>query len=260
MVTRWLPTSVLALVPMLNGNVFRSDRCAWFSFPTRNHSRSWKWKCYVSCDRRTSIDFDHTPNSRWVSPDWSTCKMPRGIGISSNAACVWSPWVSSDRSTGAIPLLLSLIDLEQAPVSSTASPMSTESPTASTQERLDDVQSTSTETEKGEKRAIDEPLEEEDIPVMQRLNKRVRYAEKENSAQLTGTSVPLAENIAVKPTPSDTQLLQGRESSAKRLKKKRTPSSRSKKQSIAGWATKYQIEDCCVLLDSCDRMLEVERD
>ena len=145
--------------------------------------------------------------------------------------------------------------------------MSSESPAASIQEGTGDVQQSSTDVDKGEKRSIDEPLDEEDIPVMQRLNKRVRYAEADKGEQVTEPSVPpVVEDASVdmEPTPLDMQVPQRRESesepSTKRLKKKKTPSCRPTKQSIAKWVTKYKIEACCIRLDPCDRMLEVGQD
>jgi hypothetical protein len=99
---------------------------------------------------------------------------------------------------------------------------------------------TSVEVNKGEKRPLDEPLDEEDIPVLERINKRVRFSEKENTEQSTNHD---------KTNLTDDQTSKKRSRKSSSIKKRLLPSTRSNKQSKAIWVRKYNIEDCCIRLD-----------
>jgi hypothetical protein len=118
---------------------------------------------------------------------------------------------------------------------------------------------TSVEINKGKKRSLDEPLDEEDIPVLERINKRVRFAEKENNEQLTEISNNPNRQLSNGKTKTDEQLSNEipkkriiKLTSAKKSKKRFLPSTRTDKQSLATWVRKYNIEDCYVQLNQYD--------
>jgi len=77
-------------------------------------------------------------------------------------------------------------------------------------ERVDNDDQSSSETSveinKGKKRSLDEPLDEEDVPVLERINKRVRFAEKENNEQLTEISNNPNRQLSNGKTKTDEQL------------------------------------------------------
>jgi len=83
-------------------------------------------------------------------------------------------------------------DNEEVNNQSNISSTSNENLKASTVERVETDEQPSSEpsveTNKGEKRPLDEPFDEEDIPVLERIHKRVRLVEKENNERLNGIS------------------------------------------------------------------------
>ena len=96
------------------------------------------------------------------------------------------------------------------------------------------------------KRTLDEPVDEEDVPVLERIHKRIRLAEKENAAQ--ANEMPMKVNAAVtKPVRV--------KSGGKRV----PPACRRKKDTVAAWTRKYNLEECCVLVDRFDMMALPER-
>lgn len=96
-------------------------------------------------------------------------------------------------------------------------------------------------TSKGEKRPLDEPLEEEDTPVIERINKRVKFVEKENQERLeTMTTAKSPKRCTIK-----LKL-------PKNKRKQTVPSNRIKPQSKANWVRKYGIEECCIRMNQYD--------
>jgi hypothetical protein len=124
------------------------------------------------------------------------------------------------------------IENEETNIRSSVSSASNENSKASTVESVENDKQPSLEplvvTNKGEKRVLDEPFDEEDIPVLERINKRVKLAEKENTNNKKRT-------IKLKP-----------------IKKRLVPSNRTNRQSQATWVRKYNIEDCCIRLNQCN--------
>jgi hypothetical protein len=122
----------------------------------------------------------------------------------------------------------------------------------------------SVEINKGEKRPLDEPLDEEDIPVLERINKRVKFAEKENNEQLSEISNNDLNSEKIKLDNQSTDKIQKKRtiklSSAKNSKKRLLPSTRTNKQSIATWVNKYDIEDCCIRLNQYDPIYDTGTD
>ncbi len=110
----------------------------------------------------------------------------------------------------------------------------------------------SIETNKGEKRPLDEPFDEENVPILERINKRVRFAEKDNNERLNGIS----DNEKTKTNERSTDKIQKKRtiklSSVKNNKKRLLPSTRTNRQSIATWVRKYNIEECCIQLNQYD--------
>jgi len=114
----------------------------------------------------------------------------------------------------------------------------------------------------------EERLEEEDVPVLERLNKRLRLneKEKENNEEIpeislsalsnepvteTTESIPTAMQVEpplpeVPPTLETTETTKTLPKSPKKI---RTPANQSKTKTLANWVKKYQLEDCCVCLD-----------
>jgi len=138
-------------------------------------------------------------------------------------------------------------DNEEVNNQSNISSTSNENLKASTVERVETDEQPSSEpsveTNKGEKRPLDEPFDEEDIPVLERIHKRVRFAEKENNERLNGISknhVGTVKKRTIKLT------------SIKNRKKRLLPSTRTNRQSKATWVRKYDIEDCCIRLNQYD--------
>jgi hypothetical protein len=132
-----------------------------------------------------------------------------------------------------------LIENEEVNIRSSISSTSNENSKASTVERVEnDEQSSSkpsVETNKGEKRTLDEIFDDEDIPVLERINKRAKLAEKENNNN---------EKTQKKRTIKLTSVKNGR--------KRILPSTRTNKQTQATWVRKYNIEDCCIRLNQYD--------
>jgi hypothetical protein len=128
---------------------------------------------------------------------------------------------------------------EEVNIRSSISSTSNENSKASTVERVEnDEQSSSkpsVETNKGEKRTLDEIFDDEDIPVLERINKRAKLAEKENNNN---------EKTQKKRTIKLTSVKNGR--------KRILPSTRTNKQTQATWVRKYNIEDCCIRLNQYD--------
>jgi hypothetical protein len=143
----------------------------------------------------------------------------------------------------------------KADLSSAASSIAGDISIADTLENIDDSQESSTTmTSKGEKRIIDEPLDDEDMPVLERLNKRLRcteIVECKSSAETSSISSPSIDNKSIQSKCLNQE--QAIKSSSKRFNKKRTtPSNRSKRQTRAAWMKKYDIEDCCIHLEPYD--------
>ena len=96
---------------------------------------------------------------------------------------------------------------------------------------------TSVEVTKGEKRPLDEPFDEEDMPVMERINKRVRFAEKENN-ELSNNSNRQLSNGKTKTDDQSPKKRIINLKSAKNTKKRLLPSTRTNKQSKASVGSK----------------------
>ena len=124
------------------------------------------------------------------------------------------------------------IENEDLNIRSSVSSASNENSKASTVESVENDKQPSSEplveTNQGEKRMLDDPFDEEDIPVLERINKRVKLAEKENTTNKKRT-------IRLKP-----------------IKKRLVPSNRTNRQSQATWVRKYNIDDCCIRLNQCN--------
>ncbi|CAF4546763.1 unnamed protein product, partial [Rotaria magnacalcarata] len=131
------------------------------------------------------------------------------------------------------------------------SSVSNESSKASKVERIEKDAPPSVEVNKGEKRSIDEPLEEEDIPISERINKRIRIAEKENDERLSEMSNNKSSPLQSDKTSDDNQATG---------KKRKLPSNRTNKESKAAWVRKYDIEGCCIQLNKSDIMYAIGRD
>lgn len=95
------------------------------------------------------------------------------------------------------------------------------------------------ETDKGEKRLMEtEPLDDEDVPVMERLNKRMRTVEKENH-DLTKTNDKVQKITIKLPTKNN-------EKKTRRM----VPSNRTNKTIQADWVKKYDLVECVVQLNA----------
>jgi hypothetical protein len=145
------------------------------------------------------------------------------------------------------------IENEDATIQSSISSESNETSKASRVERVESDEQTSSEplveTNKGEKRPLDEPFDEEDIPVLERINKRAKLAEQKNHERLNGLNNEKTQK-------KRTIKLSSTKSSRKRL----LPSTRTNKQSEASWVRKYNIEDCCVRLTQCNPIYDTTTD
>ena len=97
------------------------------------------------------------------------------------------------------------------------------------------------DTSKGEKRPLDEPFDEEDTPVMERINKRVKLAEKEND-----------ERVNVLHTEQSQKKRTIKLKSTNNHKNRTIPSTRISRQSKATWVRKYGIEECCIRMNQYD--------
>ncbi|UJR15425.1 hypothetical protein I4U23_002370 [Adineta vaga] len=171
-----------------------------------------------------------------------------------------------------LPKTYPVIDNQEANNRPSLSTVSNDNTEASTVvERVENEEQSSTEptleTNKGEKRPLEEPLDEEDMPVLERINKRVRFAEKENNktladslnnsiSSLTNGKTKSDDNSTDKTTKKRTIKL----TSAKLMRKRPLPSNRINRESKAKWTKKFDIEDCCILLNQCDANLITERD
>ncbi|CAF2609426.1 unnamed protein product [Rotaria sp. Silwood2] len=122
----------------------------------------------------------------------------------------------------------------------------------------------SVETNKGGKRSLDELLDEEDTPISERINKRVRFAEKENDERLSEISKDQTYQLENDKTIDDDQSTDKKQAkqltSAIDTRKRRLPSSRTKKKSKAAWVRKYDIEDFCIKLNQYDAMFDIQKD
>jgi hypothetical protein len=156
------------------------------------------------------------------------------------------------------------IDNEEVNVRSSISSVSTENSKASTVERVEINEPPSSEISvqinKGEKRSLDEPLDEEDIPVLERINKRVKFTEKENNERLIGKSNGEKTKINEQSTDKIHKKRTIKLSKSKNNKKRLVPSTRTNKQSISTWAKKYNIEDCCIQLKQYDPIYDTGTD
>ena len=148
----------------------------------------------------------------------------------------------------------------------TISSASNENLKASTFERVNNEEQTSSEASvkenKGEKRPLDEHLNEEDTPISERINKRVHYTEKENDEQLTETSQDKLDLNKMKDDgqQSTTKKRIKQSSSAQNPRKRSLPSTRLNRQSKATWVRKYSIEDCYIQLDQCNLIYDKGKD
>ncbi|CAF3530874.1 unnamed protein product [Rotaria sp. Silwood1] len=142
---------------------------------------------------------------------------------------------------------------------------------ASTVERVDNDEQpsleTCVETNKGEKRSLEEALDEEDIPISERISKRVRFADKENDERISEISenqIQQLQNDKTIDDDDDDQLTDKKEAqqstSTKDNKKRKLPSNRTNKKSKAAWVRKYDIEDFCLQLNPYDPMFDIQRD
>ncbi|CAF3571756.1 unnamed protein product [Rotaria socialis] len=131
------------------------------------------------------------------------------------------------------------------------SSVSNESSKASTAERIEKDAPPSVEVSKGEKRSIDEPLEEEDTPISERINKRIRITEKENDERLSEIPNNKSSPLQIDKTSDANQATD---------KKRKLPSNRTNKESKAAWIRKYDIEGCCIQLNKSDVMYAIGRD
>ena len=102
---------------------------------------------------------------------------------------------------------------------------------------------------------MDEPLDDEDVPVLERINKRVRLTEKENQNHRLDSDITKFDDDKKTHSKKTIKL-----TSAKNNKKRLIPSTRSNKQSNATWIRKYNIEDCCIQLDHYDPIYNTEKD
>lgn len=147
---------------------------------------------------------------------------------------------------------------DETSIRSSISSESTETLKASTTERVETNEPVvsaeiSVETNKGEKRLLDdEPLDEEDVPVLERINKRTKMAEKENDERLDG----ITDDEKTKTNEQSTDKIQKKRTiqltSAKNMKKRLVPLTRANKQLVATWVKKYNIDDCCIRLNQYD--------
>lgn len=151
---------------------------------------------------------------------------------------------------------LSVVFVEDAAVNSRSSVSSipNENPKAGTVERVETNEQPpsppppsepSVDANKGEKRPPDEPFDEEDVPVLERINKRAKMAEKENNGRANGLD---SEKVQKKRTIKLTSL--------KTSRKRILPSTRTNKESKATWVRKYSIEDCCIRLNQYDSIYD----
>lgn len=135
-------------------------------------------------------------------------------------------------------------------------------------ERVENSEPVPTEkANKGEKRPLEETMDEEDIPVLERINKRVRFAAEENHSTVTDntrdTVCPLTNGGTRSDDHSTDKPTEKRPIKIilpKLIKKRALPSNRTNRNSRATWTKRYNIEDFCILLDKCDSELISERD
>ncbi|CAF0984545.1 unnamed protein product [Adineta steineri] len=161
-------------------------------------------------------------------------------------------------------------DNEKTNIQTNTSPISNENSKASTvvvAERVENDEQPllepSIEINKGEKRSLEEPLDEEDIPVLERLNKRVRFAEKENNEQINETLKTSTCSVSNGKTKTDDKLSPKKRTikiTKRNTKKRLLPSSRTNRQTRAKWVKKYNIEDCCIQLIQYDPVYDTEKD
>ncbi|CAF3938790.1 unnamed protein product [Adineta steineri] len=161
-------------------------------------------------------------------------------------------------------------DNEKTNIQPNTSPISNENSKASTvvvAERVENDEQPllepSIEINKGEKRSLEEPLDEEDIPVLERLNKRVRFAEKENNEQINETLKTSTCSVSNGKTKTDDKLSPKKRTikiTKRNTKKRLLPSSRTNRQTKAKWVKKYNIEDCCIQLIQYDPVYDTEKD
>lgn len=105
----------------------------------------------------------------------------------------------------------------------------------------------SVEKTRPDKRGLDEPLDDDDVPVTERLNKRIRVDENTTDKEIivsTEASLNATKSNSIEPITTNSML-------DKPKKKPKRPRDRSNRQSIASWVKKYSIEDCCIRLDPC---------
>ncbi|CAF1577379.1 unnamed protein product [Adineta ricciae] len=135
-------------------------------------------------------------------------------------------------------------------------------------ERVESSEPVSTkEANKGEKRPLEETLDEEDIPVLERINKRVRFAAEENHNTVTDNTRDTTCSLINGERKSDdhstdkpTEKRPIKIILPKMIKKRALPSNRINRNTRATWTKRYNIEDFCILLDKCDPELIPERD
>lgn len=92
----------------------------------------------------------------------------------------------------------------------------------------------------------DQALDDDEVPVLERLSKRLRANEKENKEEeIPEISLSV---LAQAEAPIENEV--------KKTKKTRTPATRPKKGEVAEWMKKYQLEECSVLVDRCRLIAE----
>ena len=115
---------------------------------------------------------------------------------------------------------------------------------------IETVQQSPMEYIKPDKRTLIETLDNEEVPIMERLNKRLRLDQQEQSQDVVGEPTPVFSHPQTAPNPTDDcPTLINSETVAE--KRSRT-SKKSKRRSRAPWVTKYAIDDFCILLDPCE--------
>lgn len=113
------------------------------------------------------------------------------------------------------------------------------------------------------KRTTEVFFEEEDIPISERINKRARLEEKENHEHPSEMDNDKSSSIESNKTNDDNQSTdknQNLQSTIEKpVKKRKVPSTRTKRKSKASWISKFDIEDCCIRLDKSDFVYDIER-
>jgi len=89
---------------------------------------------------------------------------------------------------------------------------------------------------------------------LERINKRVKFAEKGNNERLNGISKNHLDNETTQKKRTI------KLTSAKNKRKRLVPSTRTNQQSQATWVSKYNIEDVCIRLNQYDPIYDTGTD